>query len=561
MEGHELLAKMTKVTAPAGFEEGVWTRLPAARKERARARRTAFRFAFAGSAAVVLAGFFLLNPSLFERETVLTFAEREALTATPGKGARVPSADRGRFVPVYETDGLPVRIPERPIPAEDGLHTGAGFRVRISGNHLLGGCEGMNKMIKPALVIMASLAVLASSFGAETAAAKATGSEPDIADIAKKVFPSVVRVEVQNHTRRVATGVVIEKGGYVVTTALISPRDEKITITTSDGKTMDAEFLGLDTETQLALLKAKDADLPALALGKPADLAPGSWICVIGVSPERTAAVTQGIVSSVAEDKLRLNVWVTPGSSGGPVVDAGGRMVGLLRGIYMEEKPVVFQFRDREQAGCRLCDEQPGRGALVGHGPGRSGGCRQGRRRPDQGEGQGRARLAGRRHRPRRETAGPSSAPSIRKARPSWPSSVKATSSSRSGTGTSPARTCWRPRSGRGSRARKSPSRSSGTASPWTSRSSSASSPKTRRSRRWTSASLGSLGRAAPQSRWSSRSRAPREAPRTERPSPRPTRAEQARMVLRDRGNTSASSARILTRSWPHTSGSRKGRA
>jgi serine protease Do len=209
----------------------------------------------------------------------------------------------------------------------------------------------MNKMIKPALVIMASLAVLASSFGAETAAAKATGSEPDIADLAKKVFPSVVRVEVQNHTHRVATGVVVEKGGYVVTTALISPRDEKISITTSDGKTMDAEFLGLDTETQLALLKAKDPGLPAIGFGKAADLAPGSWICVIGVSPERTAAVSQGIVSSAAEDKIRLNVWVTPGSSGGPVVDAGGRMVGLLRGIYMEEKPVVFQFRDREQAG------------------------------------------------------------------------------------------------------------------------------------------------------------------------------------------------------------------
>ena len=103
----------------------------------------------------------------------------------------------------------------------------------------------MNKMIKPALVIMASLAVLAPSFGAETAAAKATGSEPDIADIAKKVFPSVVRVEVQNHTRRVATGVVVEKGGYIVTTALISPRDEKISVTTSDGKTDGRRVPGL----------------------------------------------------------------------------------------------------------------------------------------------------------------------------------------------------------------------------------------------------------------------------------------------------------------------------
>jgi S1-C subfamily serine protease len=207
----------------------------------------------------------------------------------------------------------------------------------------------MNRMIKPALVIMASLAVLAASFGAETTGAK--GTEPNITDVAKKVFPSVVRVEVQNHMRRVATGVVVEKGGYIVTTALISPREEKITVTTSEGKTIDAEFLGFDTETQLALLKVKDAGLPAIALGKAADLAPGSWICVVGVSPEQTATVTQGIVSSVAEDKLRLNVWVTPGSSGGPVVDANGRMVGLLRGIYMEEKPVVFQFRDREQSG------------------------------------------------------------------------------------------------------------------------------------------------------------------------------------------------------------------
>jgi S1-C subfamily serine protease len=207
----------------------------------------------------------------------------------------------------------------------------------------------MNKMIKPALVVAASLAMLASSFGAETGGAGA--SAPDIAGVAKKVYPSVVRVEVQNHTRRVATGIVVEKGGYVVTTALISPRDEKITITTSEGKSMDAQFLGFDTETQLALLKAADAGLPALGAGKSSDLTAGSWICVVGVSPERTAAVTQGIVSSVAADKLRLNVWVTPGSSGGPVVDAEGRMIGLLRGIYMEERPVVFQFRDREQAG------------------------------------------------------------------------------------------------------------------------------------------------------------------------------------------------------------------
>jgi S1-C subfamily serine protease len=207
----------------------------------------------------------------------------------------------------------------------------------------------MNRIFKPALVIMAVL--LVSSLSLRAAPAATSAVERDIALIAKKSFPAVVQVEARNHTRRIATGVVVDADGYVLTTALMSPRDEKITITTSDGKTVEAEFLGFDTETRLALLKAKDKGLPALPLGKPGDLAAGSWVCVIGISPERTPAVTQGIVSSVAEDRLRLNIWVTPGSSGGPVIDEKGQMVGILRGVYIEERPVVFQFRDKEQAG------------------------------------------------------------------------------------------------------------------------------------------------------------------------------------------------------------------
>jgi len=89
MEGHELLAKMNRVAAPAGFEKAVLAKLPAARKERARVRRANFRYAFAGSAALVLVGFVLLNPSLFRKELPLTFAEREAPI--------VPS------IPVFET--------------------------------------------------------------------------------------------------------------------------------------------------------------------------------------------------------------------------------------------------------------------------------------------------------------------------------------------------------------------------------------------------------------------------------------------------------------------------
>jgi len=97
MEGHEQLAKMIKVRAPAGFEGAVLARLPAARRERQRARRALYRYAFAGSAALVLAGFLVFGPATFEKGTVLTLAEREALSATPGPGSR------SRIVPVFET--------------------------------------------------------------------------------------------------------------------------------------------------------------------------------------------------------------------------------------------------------------------------------------------------------------------------------------------------------------------------------------------------------------------------------------------------------------------------
>lgn len=207
----------------------------------------------------------------------------------------------------------------------------------------------MSKIFKPALVIMAVLLGATLSLGA--APARMNVNDRNIADITKRIYPSVVRVEARNHMRRVASGVVIAKDGYIVTTALMWPREEKITVTTADGKTVDAEFLGLDTETQLALLRAKDKNLPPIALGKSEGLMPGSWVGLVGISPEGSPAVTEGIVSSIGENGLRLNIWVTPGSSGGPVVDDKGQMIGILRGAYTEEKPVVFQFRDREQVG------------------------------------------------------------------------------------------------------------------------------------------------------------------------------------------------------------------
>ncbi len=188
-------------------------------------------------------------------------------------------------------------------------------------------------------------------FSGQAAPGAAGLEDVSMEKIAKRVVPSVVKVETRNGLNRVATGVVIDKDGYIVTTALISPRDQEILVTTSDGRRSEAKFLGWDSETRLALLQAKEKNLTPITLARTGDLGPGAWIGIISLSPERTPSVSQGIVSSVAPDRLRLNVWVTRGSSGSPVVDKDGRMVALLRGIYTEDQPVVFEFREQEVVG------------------------------------------------------------------------------------------------------------------------------------------------------------------------------------------------------------------
>jgi S1-C subfamily serine protease len=194
--------------------------------------------------------------------------------------------------------------------------------------------------------------LLLGAWSLPAAEARGLGSQDNPMErISQKVFESVVKVEARNGFKKVATGVVIDKDGYIVTTGLIWSKKEEITVTTADGRRSEAKFLGMDSETHLAVIQAQEKNLTPIALGKAAGLQPGAWIGVISVSPENAPQVTQGIVSSVAADRLRLNVWITRGASGSPVVNKDGQMVALLRGIYSEDQPVLFEFREQEVVG------------------------------------------------------------------------------------------------------------------------------------------------------------------------------------------------------------------
>jgi len=205
----------------------------------------------------------------------------------------------------------------------------------------------MSRQIKSIFSLAVFLFALPLFAGAK--APSAAGEQ--VEDVTQRVFPCVVKVEARNLMRKVATGVVIDTDGHIVTTALISPRDEEIFITTSEGDRAEAEFLGMDSETHLAVIKAKEIKLTPIKMAKSQELSPGMWIGVVSISPENTPQVTQGIVSSVADERVRLNVWVGRGMSGSPVVNKQGQMVGLLRGVYVDEQPIAFSFQEREVVG------------------------------------------------------------------------------------------------------------------------------------------------------------------------------------------------------------------
>jgi S1-C subfamily serine protease len=136
------------------------------------------------------------------------------------------------------------------------------------------------------------------------------------------------------------TGVVIRHGGYVVTNLHVVRRALSINVRLSDGRVMIAKSIGFDPLTDIAVLKI-DEDIPPLVIGPTAKLA--DPVCTAGNQFGLDLSVTCGVVSAThrtgvgfnpIEDFIQTDAVVNPGASGGALVDAQGRLVGLLSAIF-----------------------------------------------------------------------------------------------------------------------------------------------------------------------------------------------------------------------------------
>jgi serine protease DegS len=142
------------------------------------------------------------------------------------------------------------------------------------------------------------------------------------------------------------SGVILDGTGLVVTNTHVIENAGEIRVTLSDGRQIGATVIGVDPETELALLQLSETvDLPAAPIGDSDRLRVGDVVLAIGNPYDFGQTVTQGIVSATGrtslgitafEDFIQTDADINPGNSGGALINAHGQLIGINTANYSE---------------------------------------------------------------------------------------------------------------------------------------------------------------------------------------------------------------------------------
>jgi serine protease Do len=175
------------------------------------------------------------------------------------------------------------------------------------------------------------------------------GREQPFNDFFERFFGEDLQREFKQPS--LGSGFIIDKEGHVVTNNHVIEDADQIKVKLGDEKEFDAQVIGRDASTDLALLKIKAAqELPLVKLGDSAQLKIGQWVVAIG-SPfglERT--VTAGIVSAKGrvigsgpyDDFIQTDASINPGNSGGPLINMKGEVIGINTAIVASGQGIGF---------------------------------------------------------------------------------------------------------------------------------------------------------------------------------------------------------------------------
>ena len=169
-----------------------------------------------------------------------------------------------------------------------------------------------------------------------------------VADVAAQVLPSVVQVGVRSASGSGSgSGVVLDEAGHVLTNnhVIESGVDGEISVVFDDGRRAEAEIVGRDPVTDLAVLDVDGVDdLTPVRLGRSADVRVGDAVVAIGSPLGLSGTVTTGIVSALGRTvrtspeapllgAIQTDAAINPGNSGGALVDDRGQLIGINTAI------------------------------------------------------------------------------------------------------------------------------------------------------------------------------------------------------------------------------------
>jgi len=145
----------------------------------------------------------------------------------------------------------------------------------------------------------------------------------------------------QTPTRNQASGIVISADGYILTSAHAVVNTEAASVVLVDGREFKGHVIGLDVRSDVALMKIDATGLAAARIGDPGRLAIGDWVVAIGAPFGFDSTVTAGIVSArrffpggLGVSFIQTDVATNPGSSGGPLFNVAGEVVGMSAMVY-----------------------------------------------------------------------------------------------------------------------------------------------------------------------------------------------------------------------------------